>query len=44
MTSLDFRIIGSDITNINFVYLMAKYGGYEGSATGLIRTLGDRLE
>ena len=44
MTNLDFRIIVLDITNMNFVYLMAKGGGYEKVATGLIRTLGDRLE
>ena len=34
MTSRDFRIIGLGIANINFVYLMAKGGGYERSSNG----------
>ena len=44
MTSRDFRIIRAGIANINFLYLMAKGGDYEEVVTGLIRTLGDRLE
>ena len=43
MTSRDFRIIGS-VTNVNFVNLIAGYGGCKGNATGLERTLGDRFE
>ena len=43
MTSRDFRIIGS-VTNVNFVNLIAGYGGCKGNATGLERTLEDRLE
>ena len=34
MTNHDFRIIVLDITNMNFVYLMAKGGGYEKSSNG----------
>ena len=34
MTNPDFRIIVLDITNMNFVYLMAKGGGYEQSSNG----------
>ena len=44
MTNLDFRIIVLDITNMNFVYLMAKGVVMSKVATGPIRTLGDRLE
>ena len=44
MTSREFRIIRESLTNINLVNLMAKNGVCEGNATGLERTLGDRLE
>ena len=43
MTSRDFRIIGS-VANINFVNLIAGYGGFKGNVTGLERTLEDTLE
>ena len=44
MTSRDFRIIKTGVANINFVNLIAGYGGCKGNATGLERTLEDRLE
>ena len=44
MTSHDFRIIVLDITNMIFVYLMAKGGVMSKVATRPIGTLGDRLE
>ena len=44
MTNPDFRIIVLDITNMNFVYLMAKGVVMKKVAMGPIRTLGDRLE
>ena len=44
MTSHDFRIIGQGVANIKLVNLMAKYGGWGGNATGLVRTLEDTLE
>ncbi len=43
MTSRDFRIIGT-VANVNFVNLIAGYGGCKGNAIGLKRTLEDRLE
>ena len=44
MTSREFRIIRVSLTNINFVNLMARDGGCDGNATGLVITLEDTLE
>ena len=44
MTSPEFKIIKTGVANINFVNLIAKYGGCKGNATGLDRTLEDTLE
>ena len=44
MTNPDFRIIVLDRTNMNVVYLLVKGVVMREVVTGLIRTLGDRLE
>ena len=44
MTSREFWIIRSSLSNTNFVNLMAKDGGCEGNVTGLVITLEDTLE
>ena len=44
MTNPDFRIIGLDRTNMNVVCLLAKGVVMREVVTGLIRTLGDRIE